>query len=560
MWVKQKNHIPQQFYTDISQWYENHVNRGPEENFIDDVLHLCWDALHPDNSRLLITEHGNLFIAIESDDRVSAEKSINEWAKCTTDYLLTHSSFTNLFKEEPTDFLEGIGICQEEKLSSFVQGCSSTLEPDKREKMRAVMKIGLWSHASEFSSVLLMNCLIRSKTPQIDQKNPSNDIHRWRWLICFTKCVEASLHYSQHVLALRAPFIKELPDKSYTAQFRKVSHACLLEAVILGSVELFAMLGYNPNQSFTPDSRLTKAFFPASPDQDFIHFLTISYIAFAYESANRRKWTPLFTAEMSFLEIATIIFMHDVKCTYGSLKTFMQDYRKNLDKLCTIVVVLCHAIWSSPAQFFPKRQSREDALSFEDFSRLQPINFRKQAQGQSYWYNDVIINLYLTHLTQQMPETKNGRFNSYFFPKLCNEADERPEFQQTVGQPDYNNVKNHGRSCVKSLGMQAVSSIFDLNLLFVPINEKNKHWILAVVFMKEKIVKFYEPLGGDVNQYYFVNLVRYLNREWDEKMGTTHPGWRSEQPWRSPKRQDNGKCIQCIMMFSVSSPLQPSNF
>lgn len=339
MWIKNcKDLIPQPCYTKISQWYDNHVNIGTEENFIDDVLHLCWDALQPDYSRLLITSRSEFLIAVQSNNRVRAEKSINKWAKSTTEHLLDHSSFKNLFGDEsPSDIPEeGMGICQERILSNFVQGCSSTLEPDKSQKMRAVMMIGLWSHASEFCSVLIMNCLIHSKTPHVDQKIPSNDIHRWRWLICFTKCVEASLHYSEHVLALRAPFIKELPDKSYTAQLKKVSHACLVEAVISGMVEFFAVLSYNPNPTFTPDSWLTTALSPATPDQDFIQFLTISYIIFAYESANRRKWTPLFTAEMSFVQIASTIIKHDVKCAFGSFKLFMQHYRENLDKLCAI--------------------------------------------------------------------------------------------------------------------------------------------------------------------------------------------------------------------------------
>lgn len=70
--------------------------------------------------------------------------------------------------------------------------------------------------------------------------------------------------------------------------------------------------------------------------------------------------------------------------------------------------------------------------------------------------------------------------------------------------------------------------IFDLDKLFVPLNDGNRHWRMAVVFMLEKRIAVYDSLrtARQLLLNYAQNLLRYLRDEHMEKKKVDLPDWK----------------------------------
>ena len=60
--------------------------------------------------------------------------------------------------------------------------------------------------------------------------------------------------------------------------------------------------------------------------------------------------------------------------------------------------------------------------------------------------------------------------------------------------------------------------IFDLKYILCPYNYDNLHWTLAVIFMEEKRVQWYDSCGGTVKRI-LDGLIRYLKDKFFHKKG-----------------------------------------
>ena len=58
--------------------------------------------------------------------------------------------------------------------------------------------------------------------------------------------------------------------------------------------------------------------------------------------------------------------------------------------------------------------------------------------------------------------------------------------------------------------------IFSMEKLFFPINQRNSHWTLAVVFVTLKRIRYYDSLAGR-GDLYLKSLLQYLSDEADAK-------------------------------------------
>jgi sentrin-specific protease 1 len=96
--------------------------------------------------------------------------------------------------------------------------------------------------------------------------------------------------------------------------------------------------------------------------------------------------------------------------------------------------------------------------------------------------------------------------------------------------------------------------IFKLNKIIFPINQGNQHWTMAVAFMDEKRIQFYDSFGGNGDRY-VRDLFQYLQDEHLDKRGTLLPDLDS---WtlvgattRDTPRQRNGyDCGVFVCMFA----------
>jgi sentrin-specific protease 1 len=95
--------------------------------------------------------------------------------------------------------------------------------------------------------------------------------------------------------------------------------------------------------------------------------------------------------------------------------------------------------------------------------------------------------------------------------------------------------------------------IFNLNKIIFPINQNNQHWTIAVVFMQEHKIQYYDSLGGS-GKHYLHTLLRYLQDEHLDKKRTPMPSpelWNLVPCTEDTPRQLNGyDCGAFTCMFA----------
>eukprot|EP01041_Mallomonas_annulata_P013083 gene13083-27619_t len=133
------------------------------------------------------------------------------------------------------------------------------------------------------------------------------------------------------------------------------------------------------------------------------------------------------------------------------------------------------------------------------------------------WLNDEVINFYMQLLKtrddrlclysekkqlQQLPQGQVRRqswyFSSFFMDKLL-EADKKYNF---------NNIKRWSKKF----------DVFAMEKLFFPINLKNTHWTLAVVYVQRKSIRYLDSMAGGGDRH-LQALLRYMSDESKAKRG-----------------------------------------
>lgn len=108
------------------------------------------------------------------------------------------------------------------------------------------------------------------------------------------------------------------------------------------------------------------------------------------------------------------------------------------------------------------------------------------------WLNDEIINFYMNMLSiydQQLCKRISARkksmfFNSFFMHRLL----------VTSNEYDYNQVTRWTKNRRRDI------NIFEMDKIFFPINYRNNHWTLAIIYVQKKEI------------HYFDTYVEYGNR------------------------------------------------
>jgi len=111
-------------------------------------------------------------------------------------------------------------------------------------------------------------------------------------------------------------------------------------------------------------------------------------------------------------------------------------------------------------------------------------------------------------LTKDSPGRKRCHyFKSFFFTKLFDEG--------ATNQYRYANVKRWSRRVPGK-------DIFNLDKIFFACNVHQTHWTCVVIFMQEKLIRFYDSMAGDGYSYSH-GLLKYLKDEWKAKKGGDLP-------------------------------------
>ena len=132
-----------------------------------------------------------------------------------------------------------------------------------------------------------------------------------------------------------------------------------------------------------------------------------------------------------------------------------------------------------------------DVLARQDNESVTRGSLRTLDPGT--WLNDEIIAFYLKHCLANRDERKclhesrerrQAFFSSYFFDHLYDNLDKN---QRRRRRYNYNGVDGWGNRVPGQ-------NIFNLKRLFIPINEGNVHWTLAVINMETKRIEYYDSL------------------------------------------------------------------
>lgn len=158
------------------------------------------------------------------------------------------------------------------------------------------------------------------------------------------------------------------------------------------------------------------------------------------------------------------------------------------------------------------------------------------------WLNDEVINFYMLMLMdrdEKLTAAAGGEekrrtshyFNSFFIAKML----ENDKYA-------YSNIKRWSKKF----------DVFAKDKIFMPINIRNTHWTLAVVFVQKKEIHYYDSMSGS-GEWYMKNILKWLEDEAREKNGhvLNKDEWKLVDKERHVPQQNNG--VDCGVFVTVCS-------
>jgi hypothetical protein len=152
------------------------------------------------------------------------------------------------------------------------------------------------------------------------------------------------------------------------------------------------------------------------------------------------------------------------------------------------------------------------------------------------WLNDEIISFYMLWMAhrdltimQSYPETSAHYRQSHFY----NNGFISLLLDNETGEYDYSKVRRWSKNF----------DTFAMEKIFCPINIANTHWTLAVIYIREKRVKYFDSVGN-TGERYVNGLLRYLQDEHQDKKHTPLldlPSWNVEygSKFNCPQQQND---------------------
>jgi hypothetical protein len=166
------------------------------------------------------------------------------------------------------------------------------------------------------------------------------------------------------------------------------------------------------------------------------------------------------------------------------------------------------------------------------------------------WLNDEVINYYLKiclgRRDMALCERETGRrrshfFNSFFVQSMFDEKNNDPKLR---GRYNYKNVESWSK-------MVPGKDIFQLKYVLCPINLDNKHWTLAVIFVEEKRIQYYDSMGG-TDWAKLEGLLEYVKDEYRAKNGKDMDTseWKLVPCTKDTPKQRNGESTNSMRLTS----------
>jgi len=141
-----------------------------------------------------------------------------------------------------------------------------------------------------------------------------------------------------------------------------------------------------------------------------------------------------------------------------------------------------------------------------------------QTLGPRIWLNDEVINYFLKNCLKshdiKICAKEPGRRWSHFFNSFFVQTtmfNEKNRNKKLRGKYNYEKVKSWSKNVPGK-------DIFNLKYRFFPINIKNMHWTVAVIFMEAKRIQYYDSMGK-TDWAKLEGLLQYVKDEYRVKNG-----------------------------------------
>lgn len=147
------------------------------------------------------------------------------------------------------------------------------------------------------------------------------------------------------------------------------------------------------------------------------------------------------------------------------------------------------------------------------------------------WLNDEVINFYMNLIMQRSQDNQNLPkaycFNTFFIPTLM----------------------SRGHAGVKRWTRKV--DIFSYDLIPVPVHVGKIHWCMAIIRVKEKVIRYYDSMGNP-NQPVLEALEQYLVDEaYDKKKETLDTSdWVKQNVTDCPHQTNGSDCGVFSCMFA----------
>jgi hypothetical protein len=196
-----------------------------------------------------------------------------------------------------------------------------------------------------------------------------------------------------------------------------------------------------------------------------------------------------------------------------------------------------------------RRQSIPHALVISQFHQ-QTVSFGSLlTTNPGTWFNDEVINFYLSILNQydhtQKENTQNARhhfFNSFFITCLLDEGNSNSY--------KYQNVLRWSR---KVFG----SDLFQLHKIFFPCNISRSHWSCVIADIQTSTIIYYDSMRGNGDKY-MNSILHYLQDDWMRTRGFHMPNlrqWTLKNEQNVPVQDNSYDCGTFVCMFATCMAL-----
>ena len=135
-------------------------------------------------------------------------------------------------------------------------------------------------------------------------------------------------------------------------------------------------------------------------------------------------------------------------------------------------------------------------------------------------------------------------------PDLLNIWTYNTFFYRNLKLYGYRDVKNWTKYVVNNKGESA--TIFEKDIVFVPIHLFESHWCMGVLNFKLKRIEYYDSMANSGKETFFVHMRIYLQDEHLEKTKKKFDlnGWQNYYDENCPQQKNGNDCGIFAMTFA----------